>query len=105
MNNVLDQDITQFGQRVEFYDGIPIIVDDNISDTETAGTSTDCSRVYAVQFGYGQGIMGLMNGMLQADEIGSLETKDAFRTRIKWYCGLCNFRDLALAMMTGVRPN
>lgn len=105
MNNVLDQDLNQFGQRIEFYDGIPIIVDDNISITETVGTSTDCSRVYAVQFGYGQGIMGLMNGMLQADEIGNLETKDAFRTRIKWYCGLLNFRDLALAMMTGVRPN
>jgi HK97 family phage major capsid protein len=105
MNNVLDEDITQFGQRVEFYDGIPIIVDDNISDAETVGTSTDCSRIYAAQFGYGQGIMGLMNGMLQADEIGNLETKDAFRTRIKWYCGLLNFRDLALAMMTGVRPN
>ena len=105
MNNVLDENITQFGQRVEFYDGIPIIVDDNISDAETVGTSTDCSRIYAAQFGYGQGIMGLMNGMPQADEIGNLETKDAFRTRIKWYCGLLNFRDLALAMMTGVRPN
>jgi HK97 family phage major capsid protein len=105
MNNVLDQDINQFGQRVEFYDGIPVIVDENISDTETVGTSTDCSRVYAVQFGYGQGIMGLMNGMIQADEVGNLETKDAYRTRIKWYCGLVNFRDLALAALTGVRPN
>jgi HK97 family phage major capsid protein len=105
MNNVLDQDMNQFGQRVEFYDGIPVIVDENIADTETVGTSTDCSRVYAVQFGYGQGVMGLMNGMIQADEVGNLETKDAYRTRIKWYCGLVNFRDQALAALTGVRPN
>lgn len=105
INNVLDQDINQFGQRVEYYDGIPIIVDDNISDAETVGTSTDCSRIYAVKFGYKTGIMGLMNGMIQADEVGNLETKDAFRTRLKWYVSLCNFRDLSLAMMTGVRPN
>ncbi len=105
INSVLDQDIDQFGQRVEFYDGIPIVVDDNISDTLTVGTSTDCSQVFACQFGYGRGLMGLMNGMIQADDIGPLETKDAYRTRIKWYVGLMNFRDIALATLTGVRPN
>jgi hypothetical protein len=99
-----ETDFNQFGKRVEFYDGIPIIVDDNISDSLTVGTSTDCSTVFVLKFGYGTGIQGLMNGMIQADEIGSLETKDAYRTRVKWYVGFMNFRDLSLAIMTGVRP-
>jgi HK97 family phage major capsid protein len=99
-----ETEYNQWGKRVEFYDGIPIIVDDNISDALTVGTSVDCSTVFAVKFGYATGIMGLMNGMIQADEIGSLETKDAFRTRLKWYVSLANFRDLSLAIMTGVRP-
>jgi hypothetical protein len=34
-----ETDYNQFGKRVEFYDGIPIIVDDNISDALTVGTS------------------------------------------------------------------
>jgi HK97 family phage major capsid protein len=99
-----ETDYNQFGKRVEFYDGIPIIVDDNISDALTVGTSVDCSTVFAIKFGFQIGVTGLMNGMIQADEIGSLETKDAFRTRLKWYVSLANFRDLSLAIMTGVRP-
>ena len=30
--------------------------------------------------------------------------EDAWRTRLKWYVGLCNFRDLSLAVMSGVQP-
>jgi HK97 family phage major capsid protein len=100
----LETDYNAFGKRVEFYDGIPIIVDDNISDALTVGTSVNCSTVFAIKFGYATGVMGLMNGMIQTNEIGYLETKDAFRTRLKWYVSLANFRDLSLAIMTGVRP-
>jgi hypothetical protein len=104
-NGFFETDYDQWGRRVEFYDGIPVEVDDNIPDTLTVGSSSNCSQVFAVQFGYQRGVMGLTNDFIQADEIGPLETKDAFRTRIKWYVGLLNFRDVALATMTGVLPN
>jgi hypothetical protein len=104
-NAVLEVDMDMFGRQVEFYDGIPIIVDDNILDNNTIGTATTCSTVYAVQFGYQRGVMGLTNGGIQYNEIGELETKDAMRMRIKWYCGLLNYRDLALAEMVGVLAN
>src|SRR5581483_6345114 len=41
----LQTDRNDFGQMVQFYDGIPIGVSDYISDTKTVGTSTDCSTV------------------------------------------------------------
>lgn len=104
-NTVLEVDVDAFGRQVEFYDGIPIIVDDNILDNNTVGTATNCSTIYAVQLGYQRGLMGLTNGGIQYSEIGELEQKDATRTRIKWYCGLLNYRDLALAQMVGVLPN
>ena len=104
-NGFFETDYDQWGQRVEYYDGIPVEVDDNISDALTVGTSTNCSQVFALQFGYQRGILGLTNDFIQADEIGPLETKDAFRTRLKWYVGLLNFRDTALATMTGVLAN
>ncbi len=104
-NGFFETDLDQWGRRVEFYDGIPVEVDDNIPDILTVGTSTNCSQVFVAQFGYQRGIMGLTNDFIQADEIGPLETKDAFRTRIKWYVGLLNFRDVALATMTGLLPN
>lgn len=101
--NLLEVDVDSFGHRVLFYDGIPIEVDDNISDAKTVGTSSDCSTIYAVQFGFQTGVMGLDNGGIQVESLGSLETKDASRTRIKWYCSIALFRDIAASKLVGVR--
>jgi HK97 family phage major capsid protein len=101
--SVLETSLDMFGRRVLTYDGIPVEVDDNISDAETLGTSTDCSSIYAVQFGFQTGLCGLENGGIQVQPVGALETKDAWRTRIKWYCGLALFRKTAVARLEGVR--
>jgi HK97 family phage major capsid protein len=101
--SVLETSVDMFGRRVLTYDGIPVEVDDNISDAETLGTSTDCSSIYAVQFGFQTGLCGLENGGIQVQPVGALETKDAWRTRIKWYCGLALFRKTAVARLEGVR--
>lgn len=101
--NVLEVDLDSFGRRVEFYDGIPLLADDYILDTRTVGTSTGvCSTIYAVQFGYGRGLMGLHNGGVQVEEVGELESKDAVRRRVKWYAALANFRDIAVAALEGI---
>ena len=78
----LETDRNEFGQMVQYYDGIPVGVCDYISDTKTVGTSNDCSTIYAVQLGEGA-LSGLTSpGGLQVERVGSLETKDATRTRI-----------------------
>jgi hypothetical protein len=56
-----------------------------------------------VRFGFETGLCGLDNGGIQVVPIGNLETKDAWRTRIKWYVSLALFTDLALARLEGVR--
>ncbi len=101
---LLQADRNEFGQMVQFYDGIPVGVSDYISDAKTVGTSTDCSTVYALQFGEGA-LAGLTApGGLQVETIGSLETKDATRTRVKWYVSMALFNTLKVAKLTGVRP-
>ena len=100
----LETDRNEFGQMVQFYDGIPIGISDYISDAKTVGTSTDCSTVYVLQFGEGA-VAGLSApGGLQVERVGSLETRDATRTRVKWYVALALFNTLKLAKLTGVRP-
>nr|MBF6614966.1 phage major capsid protein [Chloroflexota bacterium] len=94
--SVLETSTDAFGRRVLTYDGIPVEVDDHILDTETKGVNSDCSSIYAIQFGFQTGLCGLDNGGIQVQPLGALETKDAWRTRIKWYCGLALFRDIAL---------
>ena len=101
--SVLETSTDMFGRRVLTYDGIPVEIDDHISDEETLGTSDDCSSIYAVQFGFQTGVCGLENGGIQVQPLGALETKDAWRTRIKWYCGLALFRKTALARLEGVK--
>jgi hypothetical protein len=100
----LETDRNEFGQMVQFYDGIPIGVSDYISDSQTVGTSSDCSTVYALQFGEG-GVAGLTApGGLQVERVGSLESKDATRIRIKWYAAVSLFNRVKLAKLVGVRP-
>ncbi|MBI4289774.1 MAG: phage major capsid protein [Chloroflexi bacterium] len=102
-SGILETDRNQFGQMVQFYSGIPIGVNDWIPDNKTVGGSTDCSTVYGVQFGEGA-VSGLSSpGGLQVERVGSLETKDATRTRVKWYVSLAAFNSLKLAKLTGVR--
>ena len=86
--SLLQADRNEFGQMVQFYDGIPVGVSDYISDTKTVGSSSDCSTIYALQLGEGA-VAGLTSpGGLQVETVGSLETKDATRTRVKWYVAL-----------------
>ncbi len=100
----LEADRDEFGQMLQFYDGIPIGVSDYISDAQTVGTSTDCTTIYAFQQGEGA-LSGLTSpGGLQMERVGSLETKDATRTRIKWYASMALFNTVKLARLTGVRP-
>ena len=100
----LEADRDEFGQMLQFYDGIPIGINDYISDTQTQGTSTDCTTVFAMQFGDGA-VSGLTApGGLTVERVGNLETKDASRIRVKWYASLALFNTVKLAKLVGVRP-
>jgi HK97 family phage major capsid protein len=100
----LEADRDEFGGMVQFYDGIPIGINDYIADDQTVGTSEDCSTIYAMQFGEGA-LSGLTApGGLTVERVGSLETKDASRIRVKWYASLALFNTVKLAKLIGVRP-
>ena len=106
-SGLLETDRNEFGQMVQYYDGIPVGVNDWVSDADgghkTVGTSTDCSTVYALQYGEG-GVAGLTGpGGLQVERVGSLEVKDATRNRVKWYVSVAVFNSLKLGKLTGVR--
>jgi hypothetical protein len=91
------------GQTVEYFNGIPVAISDWVKDNYTVGSSSDCSAIFAFQMGEGA-VCGLTSPeMLQIERLGSLETKDASRTRIKWYVSMADFSIVKAAMLTGVR--
>jgi hypothetical protein len=101
--NLLEVDRTDFGRRALFYDGIPIVVDENQPDNEAEGSSGNvCSSIYALRFGQGVGVMGLEHGGISVETVGELETKDATRTRIKWYASMAVFSELGVARLRGI---
>jgi len=108
--SMMEADRDRWGNFVHFWDGIPIGVNDWILDAhvvsgsvETATTGGDSSTVYAVQTGEG-GLCGLTApGHLTVEPIGSLETKDASRNRIKWYVSLALFSSVKGAALIGVQ--
>ena len=102
---ILETDVDQFGQRALFYDGMPLVVDDFVSDAQVKGTSgAQCSSVYAVKFGQGVGVLGLEHGGIQVETVGELEAKDATRHRIKWYASIAVFSELGVARLEGILP-
>lgn len=106
----LETDRDRFGNSVQYWNGIRIGVSDFILDThivsgstETATVGGDCSTIYALSFGEGA-LAGLTGpGGLMVETLGSLETKDATRTRIKWYVGLALFSSVRAASLIGVK--
>jgi hypothetical protein len=93
----------KLGEVVEYYNGIPVAVSDWVKDSYVMGTSSDCSAIFAFQMGEGA-VCGLTSPeMIQVERLGSLETKDATRTRVKWYVSLALFSYMKAAMVTGVR--
>jgi hypothetical protein len=93
----------KLGEVVEYFNGIPVAISDWVKDNYTVGTSTDCSAIFAFQMGEGA-VCGLTSPeMIQVERLGSLETKDASRTRVKWYVSLALFSVVKAGMLTGVR--
>lgn len=104
------EDLT--GKRVLTYNGIPVL-DPGVTaagatilpSTETQGTASNASSVYAVKFGDDegdQGVTGLTNGGVQVYDLGELQEKPAYRTRIEFYTGLAVFSGRAAARLRGV---
>ncbi len=101
---VVEHDRDEFGRMVTFYDGIPVAVNDYISESQTQGTSNDASTIFALQLGEGA-LVGLTGpGGLTVERVGSLETKDATRVRVKWYVSMALFNELKLARLIGITP-
>jgi hypothetical protein len=98
----------EFGSRMMYYDGIPVVESDFMTDTETiasaaysAKTGGTGSSIFAVKTGEGL-LSGLTNGGIQVENVGPLETKDAHRWRCKWYVALALFSTLAIACIDGI---
>ncbi|WP_440961264.1 major capsid protein [Paenibacillus nitricinens] len=98
-----------FGKPVVTYNGVPMFdAGDNAAGTkvighaETAGTSSNTTSIYAVKFGADEYVSGLTNGGVMVEDLGLLQEKPAYRTRIEFYTGLALFDGKSAARLSGI---
>lgn len=111
----------EFGRFIQQYNGIPILINDFILDnfqngsssvldissydySKTRTTNYDNTVIVAVKWGL-KAVHGIHNGGIQREDVGTLEQKDASRTRIKWYCAAVLESVPAAAALIDVNPD
>jgi len=85
----------EFGQQITTYNGIPLIeaypdndgTDPIAFDEVAAGGGTTATSIYCVSVGDGY-LQGLQNGMIEVRDLGEIDAKPVFRTRVEWLCGM-----------------
>lgn len=104
-NHYLEVGQDAFGRMVTKYGDV------EIRAVEGGTTILEDGYIVAVKFGAEQYVCGLTNGGMQVMDIGQLETKPVYRTRIEWYVGLAVFHPQAFAVLSprqitfGLRPD
>ena len=105
--------------RIQTIFGIPVVVSHYVRDTENVlheyatgewgydndVTTTDtATSIFLLQFGP-KAVQGLQQNPMSIEDLGPMETKDAHKYRIKWYCGLMLQNILTCAKVSGVDPD
>jgi HK97 family phage major capsid protein len=97
--------LRNFSRPILTHNGIPVLINDFLPVDETLGTGTALSSVYAVRMNELDGLHGLYGGDsagIRLEQIGTVQNKDAWRYRVKWYVGLALKSTKSLARLQGV---
>lgn len=111
ISGIISNTKDEFGRLVTMYNDLPILVmgKDNINneilpfnEVNPGGGVPASTSIYCVSFSDGM-FTGIQNGAMEVTELGELEIKPAFRTRIEWYAGMAIFHGRAAARLYGIK--
>lgn len=94
-----------FDHPVLQHNGVPIIINDYLPADEALGSAGATTSIYAVRANEMDGLHGLYGGEaagIRVESIGTVQNKDAVRTRVKWYCGLALKSTKSVARLKGI---
>lgn len=97
--------LENFGKPVPAFDGVPVLVNDFLAANETQGSSSVTCSIYAVRMNEADGLHGLYGGPnagFVVEDIGTVQNKDAWRFRVKWYAGLALKSTKSIARVKGI---
>jgi len=102
----------EFGRSVTKYNDLPILIADK-DNTNTAimpfteanpvgGGTAASTSIYCVSM-MEDGLVGLQNGDMSVRDMGELEDKPTFRTRVEWYTTIAILRENSVARLNGIK--
>ena len=105
----IEFDKDEFGYRVMLFDQLPLItlgrdndhkhiIDFNEAGPGGGNTSTS---VYVVSFSP-NGVKGLQNGGILVDDLGEIDDKPVYRTRIEWQVGMAVMSGYSASRIWGI---
>lgn len=97
--------LENFGRPMLTHNGVPVIVNDFLPGDEVQGTETAACSIYAMRLNEVDGLHGIYGGDtagVMVEDIGTVQNKDATRTRLKWYCGTALKSTKSLARLKGI---
>lgn len=106
----LAYDKDAFGRRIETYNGLPILtpeMDDtgarvlDFNEIGPGGSTATATSIYVVSFGEGM-LVGLQNGVMQVRDLGEIDAKPVWRTRVDWNIGMAALHGRCAARLWGI---
>lgn len=98
-----------FGRQIAYFNDLPILTVDldgagneilPFNEATTSGAATG-SSIYVVSLGEGM-LSGIQNGTMEVRDLGELEAKPAYRSRVEWYPGIAVFYGRAAARLWSI---
>lgn len=99
-----------FGNRVAFYNDLPILVTDyndrnqqviGFNEVVPGGGADVGTSVYVLSIG-DEGVMGLQNGPMEVEDLGEIDSAPVLRTRLEWLISMAVLSGRAAARIWGI---
>lgn len=100
-----------FGRTVSVYNDLPILIIDTdnegnsilgFDEVGATGSTATATSIYCVSLNDGM-LGGIQSGTMMTTDLGELETKPVYRTRIEWYAGIACYHGRAAARLGGIK--
>jgi len=100
----------EFGRKVAFYNDLPLIVLEDADGSEIlefdeaasgAASPANTGSLYVVSMASDK-LTGIQNGIMDVRDLGEMQTKPVFRTRVEWYMGMCLYHGRSAARLRDI---
>jgi hypothetical protein len=103
-------DLDAFGRKIAQYNDLPILIADSDNtgsdiidflEVASTGSTATSTSIYCVSLSDGM-LGGIQSGDMMVSDLGELQEKPCFRTRVEWYAGIACYHGKAAARLGGI---